>query len=260
MQKVLSIFLTIVTLLHAKEPKLELGFGMAMVGYPDYVGSHAKQTLFMPFPYIRYRGENFQIEKGGVKRELFDLDGLSVDLSLSGSLSSDSTNSIVRDGMPDLDMTFEFGPKFTYDIFKDEKHDISFRIPIRAIFSTDFKKINSEGFLTTPRLRFEYHPIKEIDLSFSTGPMWASEDYHDYFYSVKEIYAKEGRIVYDASGGYSGYRNSLGCQYQSEKIWFGAFVSHYALDGATFVASALVEQKDALFVGASFAYIFYIKH
>jgi len=257
MKKIIILSLLMIAVLWAKKPKLELGLGMAAIGYPDYVGAKSQQTLISPFPYIRYRGENFQIEKGGIKRELFEIDGLSMDLSLGGSLPSDSEDAKMREGMPDLDLTFELGPKITYALYHDDNSDIALRLPIRAVFSTDFKGLDSQGYLTSPRLRFEYRPTSKIDLSLTTGPVYAGGGYHDYFYSVEDKYKTEQRAAYDAKDGYSGYRNALGVKYQSSKWWFGAFASHFLLSGAVYEDSPLIEQKNALFAGTSFAYIFY---
>ena len=257
MQKAIIITFLLLSPFWAKEPKLEIGLGIATIGYPNYIGADSRQTLVSPFPYIRYRGESFQIEKGGIKRELFEIDGLSVDLSLGGSLPSDSDEAKARDGMLDLDLTFELGPKITYALYEDEKSDISFRLPLRAVFSTDFQGVDSQGYLTSPKVRFEYRPNSKMEMSFSTGPVYAGGGYHDYFYSVDKAFETERREVYDAKDGYSGYRNALGLKYRYKKWWVGAFASHFALSGARYEDSPLVEQKSALFLGTSFAYIFY---
>lgn len=259
MNRVVLLFLFLLSAALAKEPRLELGFGMAAIGYPDYIGAKSQQRLISPFPYIRYRGENFQIEKGGIKKELFEIDGLSMDLSLGGSLPSDSENAKAREGMPDLDLTFEVGPKLTYVLLDDDGMDLSLRLPLRAVFSTDFQGLDTQGYVTSPHLRFEYSPNAKLDLSLSTGPVYATDGFHNYFYGVDEAYKTEERGAYVAKGGYSGYRNALGLKYRVSKWWFGAFASHFLLDGASYEDSPLVEQKNAFFIGTSFAYIFYQK-
>ncbi|MCH9814164.1 MAG: MipA/OmpV family protein [Epsilonproteobacteria bacterium] len=257
MRFLVVIFIILMTL-DAKEPKLEFGLGAAVVSYPDYIGASRTQTLVTPFPYIRYRGENFQIEKGGIKRELFEIDGLSADLSLGGSLPSDSEGSKAREEMDDLDLTFELGPKISYDFYKVDSHKLRFVLPIRAVFSTDFKAIHGQGFLTTPRLRYEYE-YKHLDISVGTGPMFASRGYYDYFYEVSLSDATPTREAYSVSSGYGGYRNSIGVKYRKGKLWCGAFASHFILKDAVFEASPLVQEKNALFFGLSFAYIFYTR-
>jgi len=259
MKKIIIIFLLLSISLWAKKPMLELGLGLATISYPDYIGAESRETLVVPFPYIRYRGEHFQIEKGGIKKELFEIDGLSMDISLGGSLPSNSKDAKVRDGMPDLDLTFEVGSKITYELYHDDESDFSFRVPIRAVFSTDFEGVDSQGYLTSPHLRYEYAPNDKIEFSFSTGPMIAGGGYHDYFYSVDKQFETDRRPSYEARDGYSGYRNALGLKYRYKKWWAGAFASHFALSGARYEDSPLVAQKNALFIGTSFAYIFYTK-
>lgn len=258
MKKLLPLLL-LSSFMFAKEPTIELGLGLSSITYPDYIGSAQSQKIFIPFPYIRYRGEKFKIDRGSIKRELFDIDGLSADLSLGGSLPADSEDSRVREGMNDLDFTFEIGPKLTYTVIKDEMQELSFSLPVRAVFATDFKDLTCEGYLITPYLRYEREWIKGFETKVRSGPLWGSDAFHDYFYSVDEVYATPNRPAYNAKSGYSGYRNSVGVTYKNGSWWYGAFASHFILEGAAYEDSPLVERSQSLFFGLSFAYIFYTR-
>ena len=259
MIKYFIIIVIFLTFLEAKKPLLELGFGMASVTYPSYLGSSDQKLLFVPFPYIRYRGEKFQIEKGGIKKELFDINGLSLDLSVSGSLPVDSGSSKLREGMKDLDLVFEVGPKIKYKIWNDEFYTLYFRLPIRAVISSNLKSnIKYQGFLVTPQFRIE-HEVGERKLSFTSGIVLADSLYHDYFYGVDKKYSTPDRDSYKGSGGYGGYRNGIGFTNKNGSWMYGAFLIHHMLEGVVFEESPLLEQKNSLFGGLSFAYIFYTK-
>lgn len=244
--------------LFAKGTHYDLGLGGILVNYPSYMGSKNNNLLFSPLPYLDYQGEKTTIDRGNIERKLFDLKDLTLDISLGGSLPADSEKSKVREGMDDLQLAFEIGPRIKYRFYHDEVHEFFFRLPIRAVFTTNFSNIDDQGYLLTPDLRYEYKH-SNIEFTFNTGPLWASEKYHDYFYSVKAKDVTINRPEYHAKGGYSGYRNSMGIKYSKNSWVYGGFLAHFNLNGAEFDPSPLVETHTALFSGAYIAYIFYSK-
>jgi len=243
----------------AKKPVLELGVGVMGLRYPVYLGASKQKTLLLPVPYIQYHGEAFEVDNSGVKKSLFDVDGLRVDMSLSGSLPVDSGSSALREGMEDLDFIFETGPKITYELWKEEAYTLSFHVPLRSVISTNFEDdISHRGFFTSPHFKLsQTHHDRKI--SCSSGVVFASEDYHDYFYGVDAKYATAQRSAYSAKGGYGGFRNELGFSDQQGSWVYDAYIIHYLLDGAVFEDSPLVEQKNGLFMQVSLSYIFYSK-
>ncbi|MBD3793465.1 MAG: MipA/OmpV family protein [Campylobacterales bacterium] len=94
-------------------------------------------------------------------------------------------------------------------------------------------------------------------MTLKTEPLWASEAYHDYFYSVKPQYVTAIRPEYQANAGYSGYRSAIGIKYKWGNWVYGGFAAHFNLNGTTFADSPLVETHLALFTGAYISYIFY---
>jgi len=63
--------------------------------------------------------------------------------------------------MPDLDMVFEVGPALEICLWQNCSGDskLQFRLPVRAVFSTDFGSIESRGGSAHPNLNFD---IKNI--------------------------------------------------------------------------------------------------
>jgi outer membrane scaffolding protein for murein synthesis (MipA/OmpV family) len=201
----------------------------------------------------------FEVDNGGIKKSLFDIDGLSMDVSLSGSLPVDSKSSKLREGMDDLDFVFEVGPKLSYDIWQEEEYKLSFRLPIRNAFSTNFQDdIQHRGFFTSPQFKIS-QKTSHRELSFTSGAVFATQRYHDYFYGVDEAYETATRHAYKGKGGYGGWRNKLSFFDQKGAWVYDAYVVHYLLEGVAFEDSPLVEEKNGIFVQVSLSYIFYTK-
>ncbi len=256
MIKLLLALLLITSYSYAKDAKMELGIGAAVLSYPDYIGSKSTQILVTPIPHIRYRSEYLRIDEEGINSKLFGLDGLRMDLSLNGSLPANSEDNNAREGMPDLDFTGEIGVKFVYNIYEHGVALLEFELPMRAVFSSDFTYIDYQGVLATPLLKYSLK-YPDFEWTFRSGLMFADKKYNSYFYEVTEEYATPTREVYSPEGGFTGWRNRIGLTYQKNSLWAGAFVSYINIDHATFRDSPLVETSSALYMGASIAYIFY---
>lgn len=243
----------------AKKTTLELGLGVAGLSYPSYLGASKQKYLAIVVPYIQYRGEMFQVDESGVKKELLDIAGLNLDVSVSGALPVDSGSSRLREGMDDLDFVFEVGPKVTYRVWDDGLYYLRFRLPLRAVLSTDFERsMVYRGILALPQFKISQER-GEREMYLVSGVALATSRYHDYFYGVDERFATLDRSAYEAKGGYGGFRNKVGFSDKKGAWVYDAYVVHYLLDGATFENSPLLEQKNGLFVQASISYIFYAK-
>ncbi len=85
--------------------------------------------------------------------------------------------------------------------------------------------------------------------------MYASEDYHDYYYEVQPAYATAARPAYDARAGYSGSRLTLTASRRYPRFWVGAFARYDSLSGAVFADSPLVKKQDSFMAGVGIAWI-----
>lgn len=254
--KILVTLTLLFTLMQAKDSKLELGLGIASLYYPNYIGSKSTQTFTTPVPYIRYRGDYFTIDENGITGKLFGIDGLRVDLSVNGSLPSSSDEDDARKGMPDLDLTGEIGPNFIYNLYEHGVAQLEFEVPIRAVLSTDFTNIKYRGIVSTPQLKYSLN-YSEFEWTLRTGAIFGDKEYNNYFYGVEDKYTTPVRPLYKSNSGFSGYRNRVGVSYFKGDWWGGAFVSYTNIGKAVFKDSPLVERYDALYIGASIAYILY---
>ncbi len=245
--------------LDAKEPKIELGMGAFVLSYPSYIGSKTTHTLLGPYPHIRYHGDILVADRDGLNGKFLSLDRLKLDFSFGGSLPSTSEGSTTRDGMPDLELSGEAGLKLVYEVYTIQNHKIEVDFHTRAVISTDLSSVSYRGLVANTSLKYTYN-YEKFELILRTGLMSADKIYNNYFYGVKQEYVTASRNYYEASSGYNGVRNSIGLSYQKNAWWFGAYISHFNIEGAVFVESPLVETHDAVYMGTSFAYIFYTQN
>jgi len=157
MKKQLVLLLTLFALPYASE--LDLGIGIGDMYYPDYLGSNHSNNLVVPFPFIDYHSGKLDIDTDGIKQQLFSIDGLSVRLSMSGSLPMSSSGA--REGMDDLDPAGEIGPALVYSLYDDGAFSFKLDLPIRAVVSSDFKGIDYRGYLYEFKAKIEYKNKQE---------------------------------------------------------------------------------------------------
>jgi MipA family protein len=250
------------TSIAGEKPLWELGFGFFALTSPDYRGSDESRGYLLPFPYIVYRGDIIKISRSGIYSRLFESDRVNLDLSADGSVPADSSKNSTRQGMPDLDATFEIGPALEVCLWQNCNGDrkLQFRLPVRAVFSTDFGSIVSRGGSAHPNLNFDIRNIGPgggWNFGVAAGPLYATERFHDYYYEVASPYIITGmRPAYDARAGYSGSRVTLALSKRFQRIWFGTFARYDTLSGATFEDSPLVRSDHAFMAGLSVAWIF----
>ncbi|HJW82644.1 MAG TPA: MipA/OmpV family protein [Acidiferrobacterales bacterium] len=249
------------TSLAGEKPLWELGLGFFALTSPDYRGSDESRGYLLPLPYVIYRGDILRIDRSGIYSRLFETDRVHLDLSADAGVPVDSSKNSARLGMPNLDMVFEVGPVLEVCLWRTCAGDrkLQFRLPVRAVFSTDFGSIESRGGSTHPNLNFD---IKNIgsgggwNFGLAAGPLYATERLHDYYYEVAPLYATGTRPAYDARAGYSGSRVTLALSKRFQRVWFGAFARYDTLAGATFEDSPLVRRDRAFMAGFGVAWIF----
>ncbi|HWR88030.1 MAG TPA: MipA/OmpV family protein [Acidiferrobacterales bacterium] len=244
-----------------EKPLWELGFGFFTLTSPDYRGSDESRGYLLPLPYIVYRGDIIKISRSGIYSRLLETDRVNLDLSADAGVPVDSSKNSARQGMPDLDATFEVGPALEVCLWRNCNGDrkLQFRLPVRAVFSTDFGSIESRGGSAHPNLNFDIKnigPGSSWNFGVAAGPLYATERLHDYYYEVVPLYATGTRPAYDARGGYSGSRVTLALSKRFQRTWFGAFARYDSLTGAKFEDSPLVRSDHAFMAGFSVAWIF----
>lgn len=243
-------------------PRWELGAGIAGLHLPDYRGSDQSRDYLVPYPYLVYRGERLNVSEEGIRGLLFESDRVALDLSLAASIPVNSEDNNARQGMPDLDPAFEIGPNMKVRFAENARRHSHWELnlPLRAAYATDFSHGETIGWIFNPHLDYVRHfPMKagRLRLVVSWGPIWASEEYHDYYYQVDSAYATALRPAYDAESGYSGNRwlITIGKRLNSRMV-LGGFFRYDDLSGAAFEDSPLVKRKESLMAGLALTWIF----
>jgi outer membrane protein len=245
----------------AEKPLWELGAGVGILQMPDYRGSDKNRVYVLPYPYFIYRGDVLKIDRERISGRLFKTDRVILDFSFFGQVPVKSSDNDARQGMPDLDPTFETGPSLNITLLDNLQADykLNLTLPIRAGFSTDFYSLRHEGWIFSPRLVFQKNdliPKTGVNLGISLGPVFADSAYHRYYYSVEPAYATASRPAYSASGGYSGSALTIGMSKEYKQLVFNIFVSADFLHGAVIEDSPLVKTKTSVMSGFSVSWIF----
>lgn len=242
---------------HTDKAKWELGIGVGGLSMPHYRGSDQRAEYVAPIPYMRYNGKRLKIDREGGRFYFYNSNEVKVDVSLAFALQVDSDDNRARIGMTDIDNIIEIGPRVIFNLYesKDKNFRLRFAAPIRTAYATDFSHTENIGLVFSPYLQARYF-TSGWESAISVGPMWANEEYHDYFYEVAPQYVTATRAAYDAEAGYSGSRLTLTLSKRFEKIYFGLFARYDDLSGASFIDSPLIKQKDSFMVGAALSWVF----
>lgn len=237
-------------------PRWELGAGLSYFNYPHYPGSDQRDNLIVPFPYIVYRGDNFEVDGGAIRGFLLESERLSLDISLSGSLRVQSEDNDARAGMPDLDYTVEIGPSLEYYIghFADKTVRVDLNVPVRALISTDFSDLEYQGWIVAPSLNAVWRPAKNLAVSARLTTQYADDGYQNYFYGVPLAFANANRPAYEADGGYTGSTVSLSVKRSFGEYSVSTFLSYDNLSGTSIEDSPLVRQRN----GVSFGVVVFV--
>jgi outer membrane scaffolding protein for murein synthesis (MipA/OmpV family) len=246
-----------------QRPLWEFGLGATGLYLPDYRGANQGRGYVFPLPFVAYRGERFKVDREGIRGIFFDTDRVELDVSLFGTPPVDSSKNQARQGMPDLDATLEVGPVLQITLARDRKIDYNYRLqlrlPARAVFPTDVVHWSYAGWVFYPHLALDLRPEflgGRWNVGFNAGPLYATRQYNDYFYSVAPQFATPDRPAYQAPGGYSGWVALASISRRFDKVWVGAYVRYDTLSGATFESSPLVKRDYALSAGIGIAWVF----
>jgi len=237
-------------------PILELGIGIGVTTLADYRGSDETRTLYLPIPYINYRGDKVKVDRRGIRGILYESENTAINVSGGFGLGVNSSKNKARVGMPDLDPALQLGPSFEYLIDDDNETNSTtlFKFPVKLVVATNFlDDWHSEGVLFTPHINY----VRETTWHFglSVGLTFASQSYNDYYYSVAPQFSNTERAAYTAKSGYNGAYLAMSLTKRFDTYWIGSFLRYDNLNGATFEDSPLVKQNHALLVGVGISYI-----
>lgn len=202
--------------LNDARPLWEVGVGGFAGWLPDYPAAGQNTVRVLAVPYVVYRGDILRVggeeNRGAVSGRFLNTDKYEFDISLSASFPVDSGSNNARRDMPDLDFLFGVGPQLIFKLINEPNQRLNFNLQARAIYSTDFSSIDDRGYVFNPKLNFTREHVTDLNLKVSTsvGPIFATENLMDYFYTVDPEFATPSRPAYDADAGYLGTNLTLG--------------------------------------------------
>jgi len=241
-------------------PKWEAGFGLGTVRTPPYRGALTTESYWIPFPYLRYRGDTVRIDDDGIRAGLLKSETLKIDFSVAGNVPVRKDKDGLRAGMPGLNPVVEVGPTLDWRIARDVESasSIWFHLPWRPVVSVGSPWLAYRGWVVAPYVEFNRALRADALWRFSlaAGPMYGSAGYHNYFYEVNADQATARRADYHADGGYSGSRVTFSLVRNSSRMWAGAFARYDDMRGAAFVDSPLVQSRHYLVFGVTAAWVF----
>lgn len=240
-----------------QQPLWEFGLGVGALVFNDYRGADATHAYPIPLPYFIYRGKILESDRDGLRGKLFRQDRVELTLSVNGT--TPVRNDSARSGMPDLRPTLELGPSLNAHLWRstDRRLKLDLRLPARAAFTIEARP-SGIGWYFAPHLNLDVAQYAGPDgwkLGLLAGPLFAQRRYDDYFYSVAPQYAAPGRPAYQAPGGYAGTQTLISLTRRFPGYWFGAFLRHDSLDGASFAESPLVKRSSYWSGGFGFAWM-----
>jgi MipA family protein len=246
-----------VPLVHAEKPLWEAGFGLSALTLPAYKGSDEQTQLLLPTPFLVYRGEHLRIDRSAVRNVWAEGPRHELDLSLGAAPPVKSGEIQAREGMENLDPTFELGLSWKYYFVDANDQRLSWRLPIRHVVASNFQHAHSAGWVAAPVLAYEQGFTDEYSwrLSAQISAAWATSRHHRYFYDVEPEEARPDRPTYQAHGGYNGRYLLLGATRRFNQWWFGSFVRWDDLNDVAYADSPLVRQKQNVWIGISFSRI-----
>jgi MipA family protein len=193
------------------KPLYEFGMGGGGGYLTDYPASDQSHWRGVPYPYFIYRGAIFRSDqKRGTRARLISTKSYELALSGAGSFPANSDENVARMGMPDLDWMFEVGPRLVLELNdRNDSHDswhTFVNLPVRFVFSTDTKTLESQGYTFTPEIVFEKYGLAHRDsrLTFEIQMNFADQTLGKYFYEVQTPYVRADRPAYAARAGYMG--------------------------------------------------------
>jgi outer membrane protein len=243
------------------KPLWELGVAAVGSYSPDYPAADKNSLHVLALPNLTYRGDFFRMGRDSIAKGVFiENDYTELNVSLAASFNVNSSENNARRGMPDLDYLVEIGPQLKIKLGELYGGRTGLQLPVRAVFSTDFGRVDQRGFLFNPRLSHERRNIfnSGIDMGSTIGSGFATKKLHEYFYRVEPRFATATRPAYEADGGYLGSDITLGLSYgitDRVRAYAGWRVGYYG--GAANEDSPLFRQKVSSSVYVGFTWSIY---
>ncbi|WLI89901.1 MipA/OmpV family protein [Massilia sp. R2A-15] len=229
-------------------PLWEAGVVVGAVTSPAYPGAAEKTSRALALPFFVYRGEVIRTDQGGIGARVVHTDRVDFDVGFAGSLPSHDV--AAREGMPDLGLLLEFGPRLKYLIANPTPSSrLRIELPLRAVFEVH-AGVRRQGTTFEPRLVWDTRENgSPFGYDLSVGAVFGDRGINRYLYDVAPQYATATRPSYSASAGLMLVRAGASASYRFRpdvRVYVYAREESYA--GTANLDSPLVKGRN----GASF--------
>lgn len=241
------------------EKKWELGLGIGDISGSDYRGSNEYHHFIAPIPYIIYHGKYLQSDRDGLRGKFFQSEQYEFTFSATATITPDPQKNNARKKMPLLGSTIEIGPAFNINITGQTFRDgLMLQIPIRAVIAVNGDNRGYQGLLFQPQFIYQKQ-FADWQFTQRLGVSFASEKYHDYYYSVDEQFTTADRNYYDGHGGYNGafVQSAFGRSIHINNIdtKLGVFLRYDNLNNVAFDMSPLLKTDHVWKAGLAFIWV-----
>ena len=241
-------------------PRYEFGIFGGAGSIEDYPSADHSSFRYLLFPAFIYRGDVVRTDRGGASANFFKTESLLMDLSFGASFPASSKNNEAREGMSDLDWLGEIGPRLTLTIIKSDDRTLKIMLPVRYVFSTNFKHTQERGYRLSPQLSYRFKNSALIDnqaffasIAFNTG----SQLLQDYFFSVAEEFKTEERKSYRAKSGYMGTNIFAGSAFSIKDLTVFTGIQYKNYKGSANQNSPLFKREENMTFILGFSYFFH---
>jgi outer membrane protein len=158
---------------------------------PNYPAAEENTVRVFAAPVPIYRRKILRLggeeNRGAVSGRFINRERFQFDVSLSAAFPVDSGDNDARRDMPDLDFLFGIVPRLKLRLINEPDHTkLDLNLPPRAVYSTDFLSVDSQGYVFDPTLSYTRENSTDLELKVfaSAESVFATEDLMDYFYEV----------------------------------------------------------------------------
>lgn len=244
------------------EPVWEAGVAGGVASTATYVGSSRRDVYAAAFPYVAYRGPWLRVSGRSARVILRETPRYWIDLSGGGWFPVRQGDDSARAGMPDLDFTFQAGPRVNYLARSAPRRSILLRLAARGVWSAGAPNdISHRGFLVEPAARLSLRPGGpggRLGFGVTLSTLLGDAEHNAYFYDVPAAYVTPTRPAYRSGWGPVSHGLTLTLSWRIGRgVSLGLFTQARTLEGTVVGDSPLVNDNLALAVGAGFNWVFW---
>lgn len=239
----------------ADAPLWELGLGAAALRQPQYRGADRDSQMWLPLPYVVYRGPVLKADRDGARATLAEQGAWQFNLSAALSPPLDAADNPARLGMPRLAAAGEIGPDLVWRLSGTGSQGLALHWPLRAAVTLQ-RDPQAIGWVSTLHLQWNGTLGDGWRVGLRGGAMWASQRYNAYYYGVEPSQASTSRPAYAAPGGCGGLQALASLSRRFDRLWVGAYVQADSLRGSVVADSPLVRREQGLSLGVGMAWVF----